>query len=95
LLETGYQDGQVIERPKYTPYALRHYFASKLIEKGKDLKFIQTAMGHSRIEITLNVSGHLIKEKEEEHKSTAEELAAELFQKFLWQICGKNQVALS
>jgi hypothetical protein len=49
---------------KYSPYALRHYYASKLIEKGKDLKFIQHAMGHSKIEIALNVYGHLLKGRE-------------------------------
>ena len=79
-------DGVQTERPKYTPYALRHYFASKLIEQGKDLKFIQTAMGHSKIEVTLNVYGHLIKEKEEEHRNTAEQLAAEIFD----FSCGKS-----
>ena len=52
---------QEVEVPKYTPYALRHYFASKLIETGRDLKFIQTAMGHSKIEVTFNVYGHLIR----------------------------------
>ena len=80
------KNGKPVERPKYTPYALRHYYASKLIEKRKDLKFIQNAMGHSRIEITLNVYGHLIKEKEDEHKQTAEELASEI----LDFSCGKS-----
>ena len=56
-----------------SPYALRHYYASKLIEKGKDLK-----MGHSKTEITLNVYGHLLKGRDEAHKGTAEELAAEI-----------------
>jgi len=78
--------GRKIERPKYTPYALRHYFASKLIEKGKDLKFIQEAMGHSKIEITLNVYGHLLKDREEARKQTAEDLATEL----LDFSCGKS-----
>lgn len=72
-------DGQICEATKYTPYALRHYFASKLIEKKKDLKFIQDTMGHSRIEITLNVYGHLLKDREEMRKQTAEELAADFF----------------
>jgi integrase len=71
-------DGRSVERTKYTPYALRHYFASKLFEKGKDLKFIQQTMGHAQIELTLNVYGHLIKDREETHKQTAEELALEL-----------------
>jgi integrase len=44
------------------PLALRHYYASKLIEKGKDLK-----MGHSKTEITLNVYGHLLKGRDEAH----------------------------
>lgn len=33
----------------------------------KDLKFIQTAMGHADIQLTLNVYGHLLKDKEAEH----------------------------
>lgn len=70
--------GEQIETPRYSPYALRHYFASKLIEKGKDLKFIQTCMGHADIQLTLNVYGHLLKDKDTEHQRTAEEFAAEL-----------------
>ena len=65
-------------RPRFTPYGLRHYFASKLIAKGEDLKFIQTSMGHADIQITLNVYGHLLKDKEAKHQRTAEEFAAEL-----------------
>ncbi|MDX1217363.1 tyrosine-type recombinase/integrase [Sinorhizobium medicae] len=65
-------------RPCFSPYALRHYYASKLISKGKDLKFIQTCMGHADIQMTLNVYGHLLKDKEEEHQKTAEDLALEL-----------------
>ena len=57
LMVTEKIDGERLRLPMYSPYALRHYFASKLIEKGKDLKFIQNAMGHSKIEITLNVLG--------------------------------------
>ena len=71
---------------RYTPYALRHYYASKLIEKGKDLKFIQTTMGHSRIEVTLNVYGHLIRERDDLHKDTAEEMFAEI----TGSSCGKS-----
>ena len=79
LMETDTTNGSKILRPKYTPYALRHYFASKLIEKGEDFKFIQDTMGHSKIEITLNVYGHLMKDREEAKKRTAEELAADIF----------------
>jgi len=74
-------DGERVRLAKYSPYALRHYYASKLIEKGKDLKFIQHAMGHSKIEITLNIYGHLLKARDNAHKGVAEELAAEILRK--------------
>ena len=86
LMITDEIGGRKGERPKYTPYALRHYFASKLIEMRKDLKFIQQTMGHSRIEITLNVYGHLLKDKEDAKKETAEALAVEI----LGNPCGKS-----
>lgn len=65
-------------RPKYTPYCLRHYQASKLIEKSKDAKYIQSFMGHSDIQITYNTYGHLMKDRESRHKQTAEDIATEL-----------------
>jgi len=59
-METDKMNGVEIEKPRYAPYALRHYYASKLIAKGKDLKYIQAVMGHSKIEITLNVYGLML-----------------------------------
>jgi integrase len=50
--------------PKYPPYALRHFFASMLIHQNKNLKFIQTVMGHKDIKMTFDVYGHIIKERE-------------------------------
>ena len=76
LADAVRRKGRTVHVPRYTPYALRHYFASKLIESGKDLKFIQKAMGHSKIEITFNVYGHLIRGREEQHRETAEEIMA-------------------
>lgn len=78
LVKTCEVNGRQVERALYTPHALRHYFASKLIEKRKDPKFIQQKMGHSRIEITMNIYGHLMKDREEAHRLTAEELADDL-----------------
>jgi site-specific recombinase XerD len=40
---------------------LRHFYASVLIASRKDLKTIQTLMGHEDIKTTLNVYGHLLK----------------------------------
>ncbi len=48
----------------YTPYSLRHFFASMLIEKNKSLKYIQTVMGHETIKMTFDVYGHIIRRKE-------------------------------
>lgn len=48
----------------YTPYSLRHFFASMLIEQNKSLKYIQTVMGHESIKMTFDVYGHIIKRKE-------------------------------
>lgn len=68
----------IVLRPKYSPYCLRHYQASKLIEKSKDAKYIQTFMGHSDIKITYNTYGHLMKDRDERHIQTAEDIASEL-----------------
>ncbi|ABS65781.1 integrase family protein [Xanthobacter versatilis] len=78
LVDRIERDGKQIDVPRYTPYALRHYFASKLIEGGYDLKFIQQAMGHSKIEITFNVYGHLIRGREDHHRQSAEKLAHQI-----------------
>jgi integrase len=78
LFVTEKVKGETIERPKYSPYCLRHYTASKLIEKSKDAKYIQTFMGHSDIKLTYNVYGHLMKGREDLHRQTANEIANEL-----------------
>ena len=54
------EDGQRIEKPKFKPYDLRHFYASMLIEQRVNLKRIQKLMGHEDIKTTLNVYGHLI-----------------------------------
>lgn len=87
LFVKGEQDGKSFERPKYSPYCLRHYTASKLIEKRKDAKYIQTFMGHSDIKITYNVYGHLMKERDDLHRQTADEIATELLDR---KACGKS-----
>lgn len=78
LTDRVQRKGKWVDVPRYTPYALRHYFASKLIEGGHDLKFIQKAMGHSKIEITFNVYGHLIRGREDHYRQTAEKLATQI-----------------
>jgi integrase len=64
LVEAVEIDGETVERSKYSPYDLRHFYASMLIEKRVNLKRIQKLMGHEKIETTLNVYGHLVERVE-------------------------------
>ena len=57
-------DGEDVEQVKYRPYDLRHFFASMLIENKTNLKKIQALMGHTNIETTLNVYGHLLEDSD-------------------------------
>lgn len=67
--------GQVIEVPKYKPYDLRHFYASMLIESRVNLKKIQRLMGHSDIQTTLNVYGHVIERAEDDAASSTSVLS--------------------
>jgi len=62
VIQEKHEDGSIIVRSKYRPYDLRHFFASMLIEKKVNLKKLQKLMGHTNIETTLNVYGHLLED---------------------------------
>ena len=64
LVITEKEGGIAVERPKYKPYDLRHFYPSMLIDQRVNLKRIQTLMGHRSIQTTLNVYGHLIERAE-------------------------------
>ena len=42
------------------PHAARHTFASQLIANGESLKYVSAQMGHSSINVTVDVYGHLL-----------------------------------
>lgn len=63
------EGSETVERPKYKPYDLRHFYASMLIDQRVNLKRIQTLMGHRNIQTTLNVYGHLIERAEAAQQS--------------------------
>lgn len=65
LLDVETVNGKEISTPRYTPYALRHYFASVLIASGTDIAKIKTLMGHTDITTTYSVYAHLIRETEQ------------------------------
>jgi integrase len=63
-------------KPKYGFHALRHLFASWAIEHGFSAKRVQALLGHSPIEMTFDVYGHLFPSLEDDHaKFAAAELA--------------------
>ena len=66
LTREAHVDGKTVLKPKYSPYDLRHFYASLLIERRVNLKRIQKLMGHEDIKTTLNVYGHLIERSESE-----------------------------
>lgn len=64
IVEGKNERGEVVEKPKFAPYDLRHFYASMLIEKRVNLKRMQKLMGHTNITTTLNIYGHLIEKAE-------------------------------
>jgi integrase len=72
ILHYGFEPAQVAAgvvdkdgKPKYSLHALRHYYASLLINRKVDgglelpMKVVQKRMGHSKITMTADVYGHL------------------------------------
>lgn len=53
---------EVIVIDKITPHTLRHTFATRAFEKGIQPKTVQTILGHSDLEITMNLYTHVMKE---------------------------------
>lgn len=65
LVATVSVNGKEITRSRYSPYSLRHYFASVLIAQGTDIAKIKTLMGHTDISTTFDVYAHLIRRAED------------------------------
>ena len=56
---------------------VRHTYASKLLEKGVDIKTISTLLGHSNISITADIYVHVIPEVKADAASRINYLFAE------------------
>lgn len=78
LVEEKEVDGKTQEENKYTPYSMRHFYASMLIANNKDLKTIQERMGHKDAAMTLNIYGHVIKEHRAKSQETEEGILASI-----------------
>ena len=55
--------------PPFQPHMLRHLAATFMTASGADIKTVSAKLGHSRVNITLDLYGHLLKSAE---KKTAE-----------------------
>jgi integrase len=62
-------------KAKYGLHALRHFFASWLIDQGFGPKRVQALMGHSGIQITLDTYTHLWPQEDDHERFAAGELA--------------------
>ena len=56
-------------RPKYGLHSLRHAAASLFIEEGWSAKRVQTVMGHSSIQMTFNIYGHLFPSPDDDREA--------------------------
>jgi integrase len=61
----------VAEVPCYALYSTRHFFASRLIANGANVKEVSVLMGHSDEAFTLKVYGHMFKDAESEDRRRA------------------------
>jgi len=68
------KEGRPIMRskPKYTFHALRHFAASLFIEQKMSPKKVQEIMGHSSIQVTYDIYGHLFASPEDDAKAMAQ-----------------------
>jgi integrase len=74
VIETGDVDsvtGDAPFRPKFTMYALRHFYASMLIAQGVRDKALQRKMGHASVQLTYDIYGHLWEDAESERAIAA------------------------
>lgn len=49
--------------PRVTPHILRHTFCTNMIDSGVSIKDVQSLMGHSNANVTMNVYAHVMKDK--------------------------------
>jgi integrase len=49
-----------VRRRRSIVHILRHTFASSLLQQGESLMYVKEQMGHSSIQVTADVYGHLV-----------------------------------
>jgi len=65
-------DGLVVAEGCRTFHALRHHYASTLIESTRNAKIVQKRLGHSSIQVTFDTYGHLFPGADEDTRGAFE-----------------------
>jgi integrase len=55
-----------------TPHALRHYYASLVIQSGASVKAVQARLGHASAVVTLDTYGHLWPDEEDRTRAAVD-----------------------
>jgi site-specific recombinase XerD len=61
MIMKEYIDNVFTEKKTYTPHTLRHYYATRSIENGADIKAISILLGHADVSTTINMYYHISK----------------------------------
>lgn len=73
VIAPAHADGKPpVSRPPYSFHALRHSAASLFIEQGWTPKKVQTIMGHSSIQVTFDIYGHLFPSPDNDAQAMAQ-----------------------
>ncbi len=76
MREAGLVDAE--GKTLFSPYAFRHYFASKLIDQGMNVKYVSRQMGHEDIQTTLNIYGHLLEDSQDQIRAGLASMSDEI-----------------
>lgn len=74
-----YQTCMRAEIPRVGFHALRHTFATRMIENGVDVKTVQGWIGHSSIQMTYNIYVHVQEESKKAAAQVQDDLFADIF----------------
>lgn len=62
--------------PRIRFHDLRHTYCVLLLDQGENIKYIQRQMGHSSLQVTMDIYGHLM---EDVNREAASKLGSRIF----------------
>ena len=67
------------EKVPFRFHDLRHFHASRLIASDANAKEVQVEMGHSSVQVSFDLYGHLFPDDDGRRHQRSEQLASEMF----------------